>query len=145
MKKILFLVSFALIISCSGDDDQNNPFLPNVSVNFQINLNLPQFNNLKFPGGILVDRTDGRGIKGVIIYNQDDRQFFAYELNDPNVSPSLACSTLTVEGTRASSTCDGNERVYEIASLGQLVQGEGEFPLLQYRIRRDGNVLTISN
>jgi len=145
MKKILFLIGVALIVSCSGDDNQNNPFLPNIAVNFQINLNLPQYNALRFPGGVFVDRTDGRGIKGVIIYNQNDQQFFAYELSDPNVSPSLACSTLTVNGTRASSNCDGKENVYEIASLGQLIQGEGQFPLLQYRIRKDGNVLSITD
>jgi len=145
MKKIVFLVCFALILSCSGDDNQNNPFLPNVSINFQINLNLPQFNSLRFPGGVFVDRTAGRGIKGVIIYNQNDQQFFAYELSDPNVSPSLACSTLMVEGTRASSNCDGNERIYEIASFGQQIQGEGGFGLLPYRIRKVGNTLSITN
>ncbi|GAA4273470.1 hypothetical protein U6A24_19135 [Aquimarina gracilis] len=145
MKKIVFLICITLILSCSSDDRQVNPFLPNVSVNFQINLNLPQYDNLGFPGGIFVERTEGRGIKGVIIYNQDDRQFFAYELSDPNVDPNLSCSTLTVEGSRASSNCDGNENIYEITSFGQQIQGEGGFPLLAYRISKSGNVLTITN
>ncbi len=145
MKKIVFLMFFVLILSCSSDDRQNNPFLPNVAVNFQINLNLPQYNNLNFPGGIFVDRTDGRGIKGVIIYNQDGTQFFAYELSDPNLDPSLSCSTLTVEGSRASSDCNGDENIYEITSFGQQIKGEGGFTLLAYRIRKDGNVLTVTN
>lgn len=145
MKKIVFLMFLTLILSCSSDDGPNNPFLPSVPVNFTINLNLPQYNNLNFPGGIFVDRTDGRGIKGVIIYNRDDQQFFAYELSDPNLDPNLSCSTLTVQGSRASSNCDGNENIYEITSFGQQVQGEGGFPLLAYRIRRDGNVLSVTN
>jgi len=142
---LLITSSFTLILSCKGDDDVNNPFLPNVSVNFQINLNLPQFNNLKFPGGIFVDRTRGRGIKGVIIYNQDDRQFFAYELSDPNLNPSLECSTLTVEGARASSNCESGENIYAITSFGQQIKGNGGFPLLPYRIEKNGNILIITN
>ncbi|MBP2831370.1 hypothetical protein J8281_04140 [Aquimarina sp. U1-2] len=145
MKKIVFLICISLIFSCNSDDGPNNPFLPSVSVNFQVNLNLPQYNRLEFPGGIEVERTAGRGLKGVILYNQDGTQFFAYELSDPNLDPSLACSTLTVEGSRASSNCNGNENIYEITSFGQQIQGEGGFALLQYRIRRDGNILTVTN
>ncbi len=145
MKKIVFLIGITLIFSCSSDDGPNNPFLPSVFVDFQINLNLPIYDPLEFPGGIFVERTAGRGIKGVIIYNQDGNQFFAYELSDPNLDPNLPCSTLTVTGSRASSDCDGNENIYEITSLGQQVKGEGGFPLLQYRIRRDGNTLTVTN
>ncbi|AXT62211.1 hypothetical protein D1816_18210 [Aquimarina sp. AD10] len=143
MKKLVFLFAALLVLSCSGDDDQNNPFLPNIAVNFQINLDLPQYNNLRFPGGIFVDRTDGRGIRGVIIYNQNDQQFFAYELSDPNISPS-DCSALKVEGTRASSNC-GNENLYEIASFGQQIRGEGGNPLLAYRVTKNGNTLNVSN
>ncbi len=144
MKKTIFLLITLLVCSCSGDDDnRNNPFLPNVNFSFQINLNLPQYVNLRVPGGVFVDRTDGRGIKGVIVYNQNDDQFFAYELSDPNISPS-DCSALIVEGTRASSDC-GNENIYEIASFGQQIKGEGGNPLLGYRITKDGNSLSISN
>lgn len=144
MKKIAFLLGLILITSCSSDDgNQNNPNLPNVRFTAQINLNLPQFVNLRFPGGIEVDRTDGRGIRGLILYNQNDQQFFAYELSDPNIPPS-DCSALSVEGTRAVSNC-GNENMYEITSFGQQIQGEGGRPLLSYRVEKNGNTLIISN
>ncbi len=144
MKKAIFLLLIILISSCKSDDDnQNNTNLPRVNVNFEINLNLPQYESLNFPGGIFVDRTAGRGIRGVIVYNQNDQQFFAYELSDPNIVPS-DCSALEVTGTRASSNC-GNENIYEITSLGQQVRGEGGFPLLPYRISKQGNTLFITN
>ena len=147
MKKLLFLLLIILISSsCNSDDNnQNNPNLPSVPVNFKINLNLPQYVGLRFPGGIFEDRTAGRGIKGVVIYNQDDQQFFAYELSDPNLNPSLPCSNLDVNGTRASSNCDGNENIYEIASFGQQIKGEGGLPLLAYRAVKEGNTIFVSN
>lgn len=144
MKKTLFIALLMVLVSCKNDDDIiNNPNLPVVGVNFQINLTLPQYNSLNFPGGIFVDRTDGRGIKGIIVYNLNDQQYFAYELSDPNIPPS-GCSALLIEGTRASSNCD-NDNVYDIASFGQRISGEGNYPLYAYRIRKEGNILSINN
>ncbi|MEW7289856.1 hypothetical protein [Aquimarina sp. 2304DJ70-9] len=144
MKKAIFLLLILLISSCKDDDTiQANPFLPNVGVNFSLNLNLPQYNSLKFPGGVFVDRTDGRGIRGVIIYNLNDDQFFAYELSDPNIVPS-DCSALGVVGTIASSEC-GNDNTYDIASFGQQIKGEGGLPLFPYRAVKTGNTISVSN
>ncbi|MBL0681958.1 hypothetical protein [Aquimarina mytili] len=146
MKKAFFLLSILLISSCKSDDDNpNNPNLTPVNVNFSINLNLPQYVNLRVPGGIFEDRTEGRGIKGVVIYNQNNDQFFAYELSDPNLSPSLPCSNLTVEGSRASSNCNGNENIYEITSLGQQIKGTGGRPLLPYKAIKEGNTIFVTN
>ena len=76
MKKTLFFASILLILSCSSDDNgDNNQFLPPSSVNYQINLNLPQFNPLKFPSNHLVDNSENGSIKGVIIYNIDNTQY----------------------------------------------------------------------
>jgi len=144
MKKIILIVCISLLIlSCSDDDDRpNNPNLPSVSFNHTINLDLPGFNSLKFPGNSEVITVANVGIKGVIIYNVDNTQYSAFELSDPNIFPS-SCSALDVNGTFAESNC-GNDNVYEIINGIQL-EGEGGFPLLRYRITRQGNVLFISN
>ncbi|WP_299435142.1 hypothetical protein [uncultured Aquimarina sp.] len=144
MKKIIVIVCFSiLIISCSNDDGRsNNPNLPSISFNHTINLDLPQFNSLKFPGNSEVIRIDGVGIKGVIIYNVDNTLYSAFELSDPNMIPS-SCSALNINGIRAESNC-GNDNAYEIIN-GQQLEGEGGFPLLRYRISREGNTLFISN
>ncbi|MBW1295268.1 hypothetical protein [Aquimarina litoralis] len=144
MKKILFILSISLcIISCSSDDNRsNNPNLPSISFNHTVNLDLPQFNDLKFPGNSEVIRIEGVGIQGVIIYNVDNTLYSAFELSDPNIPPS-DCSALSINGIRAESNC-GNDNAYEIIN-GQQLEGEGGFPLLRYQIRREGNILVISN
>ncbi|WP_438425922.1 Rieske (2Fe-2S) protein [Aquimarina macrocephali] len=143
MKKTLFLASVLLILSCSSDDNgDNNQFLPPSSVNYQINLNLPQFNKLKFPSNHFVDNSENGSIKGVIIYNIDNTQYSAFELSDPNHSPS-SCSAQTIDGITSTCNCDdGNS--YNIVT-GQQTSGDGQFGLRRYRVRREGNTLFISN
>ncbi|TPN87560.1 hypothetical protein [Aquimarina algicola] len=144
MKNILLIMSLFLVVACSSDDNnQRNPNLPNQSFTVQINLDLPQYVELRAPGGITVDRANGRGIRGLIIYRQNIDQFFAYELSDPNI-PLSDCSALDVQATRALSNC-GNDNEYDIPSFGQQVKGEGGLPLLSYSVSRNGNNLTISN
>ncbi|WP_103069339.1 hypothetical protein [Aquimarina sediminis] len=143
MKKIIFLISTLLILSCSSDDNRNsNQFLPPTSINYQINLNLPQFNDLKFPGNHFIDRTENGSIKGIIIYNIDNTQYTAFELSDPNHPPS-SCSSQSIKGITSTCDCeDGNS--YNIVT-GQQTSGDGQFGLRNYAIKRDGNTLTITN
>lgn len=143
MKNILFLILPILVLSCSSDDrPDNNQFLPPTRINYQINLNLPQFNKLKFPGNHFIDYTANGSIKGIIIYNVDNTQYTAFELSDPNHTPS-DCSTQDIKGITASCNCkDGN--AYNIIT-GQQTSGDGQFALRRYTIRRDGNTLSISN
>jgi len=145
MKKLIVIACFSMLLfGCSNDDSRSdNPNLPSISFNFTVNLDLPQFSQLKFPGNAEVVTTGGVGIKGVIIYNINDTLYSAFELSDPNIIPS-SCSALQVTGIIASSNC-GNDNEYQIASFGQQTSGEGGFPLLAYQIRREGNILVISN
>ena len=146
MKKIICILCFSIfVLSCSSDDDNgsgNNPNLPSVNVNFTINLNLPQFEELNFPGNSEVITADGVGIRGLIIYNINNTLFSAFELSDPNIPPS-DCSALNVNGIQAESNC-GNDNVYEIIN-GQQLEGDGGFPLLRYNIVRNENTLVITN
>ncbi len=144
MKKIILILCLSLLIpSCSNDDSRSsNPNLPSIGFNHTVNLDLPQFNNLKFPNNSEVITTDGVGIKGVVIYNIDNTLYSAFELSDPNITPSN-CSALKVMGIRAESNC-GNDNAYEIIN-GLQLEGEGGYPLLRYQIRREGNTLFISN
>ena len=66
MKKLIFtLVTVLFFFSCTVDQ-QENDLLPDVTVNKNINLNLPEFINLLTPGGWVY--TSG-GRNGIIIYN----------------------------------------------------------------------------
>lgn len=142
MKKFFsFLLLFILMTACSGSDDsiRNNPNLPDLNFRFQINLNLPEYNDLQFPGNSFATYT--QGIKGVVIYNINNSQFVAFELSDPNHPPSN-CSAMTVNGVIASCSCDSNE--YNVIT-GQITEGDSQYTLKPYRVQRSGNVLEVYN
>lgn len=127
--------------ACSGSDDsiRNNPNLPDLNFRFQINLNLPEYNDLQFPGNSFATYT--QGIKGVVIYNINNSQFVAFELSDPNHPPSN-CSAMTVNGVIASCSCDSNE--YNVIT-GQITEGDSQYTMKPYRVQRSGNVLEVYN
>ena len=142
MKKTFFILSiFSLLMACSGSDDsyRNNPNLPNVNFRFQLNLNLPEYNDLQFPGNSYA--TYNHGVRGVVIYNINNQQYAAFELSDPNHPPS-SCSGMTVNGVIASCGCDDNE--YNVIT-GELVDGDGEYTMRPYRVQRSGDVLEVFN
>lgn len=136
----IFFVCF-MFSGCSGDDERlNNPNLVDLNFSFQIDLSLPQYNKLNFPGNSFT--TYNYGINGVVIYNLNNSQYTAFELSDPN-HPLKDCSTLTVQGTEVTCGCeDGN--VYTIIT-GQQIAGEGQYSLKPYRVERFGNIIEISN
>lgn len=137
---LLFLS--ASLHSCDKDDGpiNNNPNLANIGVNLTLDLNLPQYNPLNFPGNSFV--TGLQGIKGIVIYNIDNSQYTAHEITDPNHPPN-DCSAAQIDGLTATCSCgDGN--AYNIVT-GQQVAGEGQYPLRAYQIVREGDVLRITN
>lgn len=142
-KKVAVLLVFAsMLASCSPDDDTrtSNPYLTDISIRMDINLSLPEYNNLNFPGNSYA--TYNYGLNGIVIYNINNSQYTAFELSDPNHAL-MDCSTLTVEGIIASCNCeDGNS--YNILT-GELTTGTGQYPLKAYRIRKSGNILEVYN
>lgn len=143
IKKFLFsalLISLLLSCSTSDNNSNNNPFLVDTNFNLNINLSLPEYNSLNFPGNSYV--TYNYGLNGVVVYNINNTQYLAFELTDPNHSVSN-CSRLTVQGLLATCNCgDGNE--YNILT-GEITQGEGQYALKSYRVRKNGNTLEIYN
>lgn len=144
--KVLRLALYMMVVGlvsagCSGDDGpiRANPNLPNLNVNLTLDLNLPQYNPLNFPGNAFV--TQLQGVRGIVIYNIDNSQYTAFEIACPN-TPVSDCSLMTVEGITATCPCNGNQ--YNIIT-GQITAGEGQYPMLAYRISRSGDQLTINN
>lgn len=141
--KHIFLI-FLLILTCLGcssdDDLRQNPYLPHLNFSVNLDLSLPEYNQLNFPGNKYV--TTNYGINGIVIFNLNNDQYLAFELSDPN-HILQTCSKLLVEGTEAVCSCgDGNK--YTIIT-GQQIAGEGEYSLKPYRVQRSGNVLQIFN
>jgi len=144
MKKYLIIALIGLsVISCKNDDDQNNnnPYLVSPLVNLNLNLNLPEYNSLKFPGNSVI--VNNQGIKGIVIYNVNNELYTAFDLTDPNHVPN-SCSRMTIEGIVASCPCDNEDNNYDIVT-GQHTTDENKYPMQQYFAERIGDNVRISN
>ena len=86
MKKLLLLfVVTPFLLSCSNNGfNNNNPYLPNYTVNIQIDLNLPQYSNLKFVSNAIFIPNDG--IRGVFVFNTGSG-YNAFDAACPNQAP----------------------------------------------------------
>lgn len=137
MKKLLLLVSFVAFFGCNKNENNVNcNFLLNVGVDLTVNLNLPQFNQLLFPGNAI--RVDGFGNEGLILYRLNSAALLAWDGADPNHSSS-SCSALSIDdGVTAICGCpDGN--AYFIAT--GTFSGDNPPPctLKPYRVEAIGN------
>ena len=139
MKKYLF--TLLLLISCENEQSNFNPFLPDISFDRIINLNLPSYDNLNFTGGSV--KIDGLGVCGVILFNFSD-DILAWEACDPNHIKRDDCPGLTIDGVQANCDCVGN--VYSLAT-GQLLNNSmtSNYPLIRYKTEQIGNNLRVYN
>ncbi len=138
MKNLFLLLLFITLLSCD-DDSNNSTFLPNATVNFTVNLNLSEGNNLLIPGGHAV--FSNRGIRGVVVYRRSADLFVAFDLACPHINLQ-DCSTMTVGALFMTCPCD-NERF-------QIIDGAPENGNIQhaarfYNVTLNGNLLRITN
>ncbi len=144
MKNIFFLLIIALAFtSCKRSDDQDddNPNLIDPLVNINLNLDLPEYNGLIFPGNSVVIQQ--LGVRGIVVYNVNNDLYTAYDLADPN-HPVTSCSTMELEGIIATCTCDTDSNSYDIIT-GQHQTQPDIYPMQAYRAQRTGNSVRISN
>src|SRR5690606_8483673 len=144
MKKItLFLLIAAVTLSCSKNDDkqERNPFLTDPAVSLNLNLNLPEYNPLKFPGNYIIT---SQGIRGLVVYCVSVNQYLAFELTDPNRAPS-SCSRMELTGVIASCPCSNDDNEYFITSGQHTTEPDAKYPMQQYNAQLNGNTVVISN
>jgi len=144
MKPTLFVLLIAVLMgSCGSKDDDNindnNPYINPPPTNLSLNLNLPEYNLLNYPGNSVV--LSNYGVKGIIVYNVNNSLYTAFDLTDPNHVPN-ACSKMTVEGIIATCSCEDNS--YDIVT-GQHQSNTEVYPMLLYRVQRNGSVITVNN
>ena len=146
MKKyFLLLLLFPLLFGCSTNSpNNNNPYLPNYTVNVEINMNLPQYSDLKFvSNGVYIPN---QGVRGIIVFNMGSG-YNAFDAACPNQSLS-SCSTMTfkkiddqrIDKTTVVCPCDNAEySLFSGQSAGK------QYPLKQYRVEVVGNLLRVYN
>lgn len=142
--KIYFLLLVFIILSCSKNDEKQvrNPYLTEPVVNLNLNLNLPEYNPLKFPGNAVIV---SQGIKGIVVVCVSESQYFAYELSDPNHVPSN-CSRMELDGFIATCPCPDDENEYNIMNFGRhTTDPDTKYSMQSYRAERSGNTVSVSN
>lgn len=137
-KLFALLLLIPLFFGCDGSVVRyNNPNIPNYAVNLQINLNLPSYSNLQFPGNYILDYS--QGARGVVVFNTGSG-FNAFDLACPNQSFSTCTTPMAITGIEAKCSCDNT--VYSLYS-GQC---PGQTYLMkQYRVDVNGSYLTVYN
>ena len=105
MKKyILLLLLAGCLFGCSQDNRRvNNPYLPNYSFSYVINLNLPQFSGLNSNlNPIAFTEPSGNNI---IIMKVSGSDYRAWNANCPN-QPPVSCSRLAIDHLYAKCNCE---------------------------------------
>ena len=126
-----FLLFFFLFLSCDKNTPQRNPYLPEARFKTKINLSLPLYEKLK-NYSLSPVFLDNVGLRGIVVINVGGT-IFARERACPN-HPLSDCSRMEVN----------DNRFYDIA-IGVPVKGKSNYSMLDYRVSRDGDILTIYN
>lgn len=138
-----FFFSFLLFFSCGKENLERNPFLITSKFNLEINLNLPQFDQLRYAGGAM--KIEQGGINGLLVFNINGENFITWEATCPNHIPE-ECSKLEISGLLSQCKCDNFK--YSLAN-GQLINPsenlKRSYPMLNYKTMLSNNQLIISN
>jgi nitrite reductase/ring-hydroxylating ferredoxin subunit len=139
MKKYILIILLFGLFFCDNTDD-NNQFLPNVPVNFTVNLNLSEGIDLQVPGGQAI--FENKGISGIVVIRQNIDLFIAFDLACPHLEPFQDCSTMTVGTLFMVCPCD-NER-FQLTN-GAAENGEITESARVYNVTRNGDIIRITN
>ncbi|HEX2977400.1 MAG TPA: hypothetical protein VHO68_15810 [Bacteroidales bacterium] len=151
--KIFFILAVIAIavVSCS----KKNDVIPDVTVDFTINLNDPQFVNLNALGGaVAVNRntnnwgylSDGYSGSGIIVARGAE-EFYAYDRTCPHdyaQNGSVIKVNIDPQGF-ATAKCPQCGTTYSLISFGTPSSGVGRYPLKNYRTNSDGQFVRVWN
>ena len=135
---IIFLIS---ILACEKEDQNTNcNYLLDLGVSVSINMNLPQYSQLKFINNPIYIPNHGNG--GLIAIKASEGFYIAWDTSDPNQYPKT-CSILAIIGIEAVSGCDDNN-TYSLIT-GQSVNTVLPCTLKEYPAVQSGNTVIINN
>ncbi|QMU31657.1 hypothetical protein HUW48_21820 [Adhaeribacter radiodurans] len=121
------------------DETTDNPIIPNVLVNEQINLTNIQYNSLRRDNGYVYLKS---GVKGIILLHKTGDTYLAFERNCP-YRPFDECAQVSMDPSgffMADSCC---QSVFDLN--GFVTGGPSPYPLKQYSTSLTGNLLYINN
>ena len=151
-KTALFLVITVAVWTSTGCNREKNDVIPDVYVNFVLDLMDPEFYNLNAIGSDTVDaRTNNWGLaaagydgNGIIVCNGGSDEFYAYDRTCPN---DLAVNNISVKVNVdfTIATCPKCKTTYALMAGGTPISGVGRYPLKNYRTSFDGRLVRVWN
>jgi nitrite reductase/ring-hydroxylating ferredoxin subunit len=150
-KIVFFLFTIAFAISMASCTKAKNDVIPDVYVNFTLDINDPEFVSLTAIGSDTVNaKTNNWGTgaagfdgNGIIVYNGGDT-FYAFDRTCPHDYEVNALSVkVKIDFTIA--TCPQCGTIYSLSASGTPASGVGRYPLKNYRTSFDGRYLRVWN
>lgn len=153
MNKVIYSAIFMLVVvcqSCKSDDPfTGDCFIQDAAVNITINMDLPEYYNLRNLGEFVL--FDNQGHRGVYVIHNYDELYYAIErtcsyqsetdcarVSLDNTLLQLRCGTFQADTFKS---CCGS--VYDFNST--FIGGPTRCNLKTYRVSKNGNSLFISN
>ncbi|WP_428224121.1 Rieske (2Fe-2S) protein [Flavobacterium sp.] len=140
MKKNIILLVLLCMLSCQKDSVNNsNQYISNVNFSIDINKTLPAYNKLNYAGEPVLISIPGAGIQGIIVMKTGGGDsYVAWEASCPIQYPT-SCSKLSLEGAKATCSCDKTSYNIFTGDGGQ------QYPLKGYRIEVNNSVIRVYN
>jgi hypothetical protein len=137
---VLIVITLTQIVSCKPDlTDEPIPYLSFGTI--YINLNLPEYTDLKSDGGFKY--YDDAGVRGLIIYRQNASNYIVYERNC-SYQPNQACATVNVHVSRFYMEDPCCSSTFDLIT-GNPTGGVAWRPLRKYFSAVNGSDLTITD
>lgn len=140
MYRILILLAVLLLFQNCEKNFQRNPFLQEAKFSKTLKLNLTDYNKLKIPGGVVL--VDNVGLRGIVVANIGGH-YMAWDRACPSQALS-DCSQMTLESDNLSMLCPCTGVKYSLGN-GLPLSGTSSYPMLNYQVVEEGNLLVISN
>ncbi len=148
-KIIIFAIPAILLWACKTEENQR---IPNVFVDFTINLSDPMFNDLAVAGNaVVVDKnyagtaSAGYNDHGIIIYRASESEFFAFDRTCPFEERLDQAVVLKNTGDIAPE-CPACHSKYVLPNYGYpSSDSPSRYPLKRYRTSFDGRIVHVYN
>ncbi len=149
-----FLITLTLTLAL-GSCNKKNDVIPDVYVDFTLDINDPEFVNLSSIGGAVAvgsyTNNWGRGAAGYagdgIIIARGVDEFYAYDRTCPYdyaLDESTVKVNIDITGF-AKALCPKCSTSYELISFGTPASGIGRYPLKNYKTSFDGRYVRVWN
>jgi nitrite reductase/ring-hydroxylating ferredoxin subunit len=152
-KIIFFLITVLITVSLISCKKSKYDVIPDVYVDFYINLGDPEFFVLNAPTNfkIVTSATNNWGVRsagyansGIIVYRSTMDQFYAYDRTCPH-DYVLDGSTIKVNADFINAICPKCSTNYSLEAGGTPISGPGRYPLKNYKTGFDGQTIHVWN